>query len=59
MENEVAGEKTCLTAEALKALFYIRLSTIHSVLVQSHDVGTFVPHFVPLFRPGLESSRVE
>lgn len=65
MENEVAGEKAvcwmvvCLTAEALKASFNIRLSTIHSILIQSHDVSTLVPDFAPLFRPGLESSRVE
>lgn len=54
-------------SQVLKALFTIisslpRPSLLPSILVLlslSHDVCSLVSHFVPLFRSGLESSRVE
>lgn len=60
----------CLTAQALKASFCIRLNkaqgvprllvhSLHPLVLLSHDVSPFVPDFVPLFSPGLEGSGVE
>lgn len=58
----------CLTAEGIilcpsqysQGNSSLSRPSIHSVpLPLSHDIGPFVPDFVPLFSPRLESSGVE